>query len=165
MKSKTRQRGRMETKLPAAIPAGSMFPFWRRIGQEFSMRIQSWGVPPNMCHTLIHLHLCPRLFEPAEMAAAVYLPRQTMTFILDSMEKDGLAVRKPHPKDRRRKIIRLTPKGHKLAESVFRDLLKLENSAIKTIKGADARAFRVFMNRYADALSAENERDLQTRKE
>ncbi|NLE67587.1 MAG: winged helix-turn-helix transcriptional regulator [Lentisphaerae bacterium] len=142
-----------------------MFPFWRRIGQEFAIRIHKWGVPPNICHALFHLHLYPGHSEPAEVAAAVYMPRQTMTFTLDSMEKNGLAVRKPHPKDRRRKIIRLTPKGHKLAESVFRDLLKLENSAIKTIKGADARAFRVFMNRYADALSAENERDLRTRKE
>ena len=51
------------------------------------------------------------------MATANYFPRQTVTFILDTLEKNGLAVRKPHPNDRRRKRVQLTPKGKQLAGS------------------------------------------------
>ena len=165
MKTTTSRRGKTQKPSLAPMPAGSMFPILRRIGQAFALRIRKWGLPDNIGYVLAHTHMHRSKSEPSEIAAALFLPRQTMTFILDTMGNEGLAVRKPHPKDRRRVLIRLTRKGRKLSQSIFQDLFALEKAAIKSMKGVEASAFRSFLKRYADALSAENKRYFQTRKE
>ena len=138
------------------LPTGSMLPLWRRIHKEFILRSQKWGLPANICQVLIHLYLHPDSSAPAEMADANYYPRQTMTFILDSMEQAGLVLRKPHANDRRRKIVELTAKGRTLAHDIFQDLLQFEATAIQAIGGPDLTVIRL-LHRYAEALAAQND--------
>ena len=86
------------------VPATSMLPLWRRVHQELMIRGQKWGIPTNVAMVLVHLHLHPEDSKPAAVAAANYFPRQTITFLLDYLEREGLAVRQPHPNDRRRRL-------------------------------------------------------------
>ncbi|OPZ24206.1 MAG: HTH-type transcriptional regulator MhqR [Lentisphaerae bacterium ADurb.BinA184] len=139
-----------------ALLAASMLPLWRRIGHEFAAHMHRWDLPPNALHTLLHLHLHPGTSEPAELAEAVCLPRQTVTFILDTLERRRLATRRPHPSDRRRKTVAVTAKGHALAARMFADLLQFEATALKTVAVRDIRAVKTFLNQYADALAAQN---------
>ena len=60
--------------------------------------------------------------EPAQIADEVLIPRQTITSILDKLEKARLVVRTDHPTDRRRKVIRLTQTGFEKACDVWNDL-------------------------------------------
>ena len=147
---------------PEDLPASSILPLWRRIHQEFMFRSQLYHLPANACMVLVHLHLHPEDSEPAAMATANYFPRQTVTFILDTLEKNGLAVRKPHPNDRRRKLVQLTPKGKQLANRMFRDIVNFESEALKKIEDVDIHRLQSFLTRYADALAAQNDRDLKT---
>ena len=147
---------------PDQLPASSILPLWRRIHQEFMFRSQLYHLPANACMVLVHLHLHPEDSEPAAMAAANYFPRQTVTFILDTLEKKGLAVRKPHPKDRRRKLVQLTPKGKRLAETMFHGVVRFESAALRTIEDVDLPRLQSFLTRYADALAAQNDRDLKS---
>ena len=147
---------------PDQLPASSILPLWRRIHQEFMIRSQLYHLPANACMVLVHLHLHPEDSEPAAMAAANYFPRQTVTFILDTLEKKGLAVRKPHPNDRRRKRVRLTPKGRQLADRMFREIVRFESAALENIEDVDIPRLQAFLTRYADALAAQNDRDLKT---
>ena len=140
----------------AKLAERSMLPICRRIYLEFAIRGQKWDLPINVCITLMYLHLHPDIFEPAAMAQNVLFPRQTMTFILDTVEKQGLAVRKPHPNDRRRKIIQLTPKGRKLATAMIKDFLYFEGKALRAITGSEHNALKASLNRYADALASQN---------
>ena len=153
---------RRNCPLPAGLPATSILPLWRRIHQEFMLRSQLYGLPANVCMVLMHLHLHPEDSEPAAMAAANYFPRQTVTFILDTLEKKGLAARKPHPNDRRRKRVRLTPKGRQLADRMFREIVRFESAALAQIEDVDIHRLQAFLTRYADALAAQNDRDLKT---
>ena len=146
---------------PAGVPATSMLPLWRRVHQELMIRAQKWELPPNVCMVLLHLHLHPEDSEPAAMAAANQFPRQTVTFLLDTLEKKGLAVRKPHPNDRRRKRVQLTPKGQRLAESMFQDVVRFESAALRKIEDVDLPRLQSFLTRYADALAAQNDIDLK----
>ena len=147
---------------PAGVPATSMLPLWRRIHQELMFRAQKWNLPSNVAMVLVHLHLHPKDSEPATMAAANALPRQTITFILDALEKQGLAVRQSHPNDRRRKRVQLTPVGKKRAESMFQDMIAFESAALRSIEDVDLPRLQSFLTRYAEALAAQNDRDLKT---
>ena len=153
---------RMPCSPPKGLPAGSMLPLWRRIHQELMLRGQKWGLPTNVAMVLVHLHLHPEDSEPAAMAAANYFPRQTITFILDMLEREDLAARKPHPNDRRRKIVTLTPKGKAKAEEMLQGLIAFESAALRTIEDVDLPRLPSFLARYADALAAQNDIDLKT---
>ena len=144
------------------MPATSILPLWRRIHQEFMIRSQLYDLPANVCMVLMHLHLHPEDSEPAAMAAANQFPRQTVTFLLDTLEKKGLAVRKPHPNDRRRKLVRLTPQGKRLAETMFHGVVRFESAALRTIEDVDLPRLQSFLTRYADALAAQNDLDLKS---
>ena len=144
------------------VPATSMLPLWRRVHQELMIRGQKWGIPTNVAMVLVHLHLHPEDSEPAAVAAANYFPRQTITFILDLLEREGLAARQPHPNDRRRKLVQLTPKGKRLAETMFHGVVRFESAALRTIEDVDLPRLQSFLTRYADALAAQNDRDLKS---
>jgi len=143
------------------VPATSMLPLWRRIHQELMIRGQKWKIPTNAAMVLVHLHLHPEDSEPAALADANYFPRQTITFILDLLEREGLAIRQPHPNDRRRKLVVLTPKGKEKAEEMVRDMIAFESAALRTIEDVDLPRLQTFLARYADALAAQNDRDLK----
>ena len=144
------------------VPATSMLPLWRRVHQELMIRGQKWKLPINVSMVLVHLHLHPEDSEPAAIAAANYFPRQTITFILDVLEREGLAVRQPHPNDRRRKLVALTPQGKKRAEEMVKDMVRFESAALRTIEDVDLPRLQSFLTRYADALAAQNDRDLKS---
>ena len=144
------------------VPATSMLPLWRRVHQELMIRGQKWNIPTNVAMVLVHLHLHPEGSEPAAVAAANYFPRQTITFILDLLEREGLAVRRPHPNDRRRKLVVPTSKGKAKAEEMVRDMIAFESAALRTIEDVDLPRLHSFLTRYADALAAQNDRDLKT---
>ena len=146
-------------------PYNGMLPLWRRIYQEFMIRSQGWGLPSNTSMVLLHLHVHPDESEPAAMASATYFPRQTITFLLDLLERKGLAVRKPHPNDRRRKRVALTPRGRRKAEAMIQDMIRFESAALARIEDLDVNRLQNFLTRYADALAAQNDRDANPRKE
>ena len=146
---------------PAGVPASSMLPLWRRVHQELMIRGQKWKLPTNVAMVLVHLHLHPEDSEPAAMAAANYFPRQTITFILDVLEREGLAARQPHPNDRRRKLVALTPKGKNKAGEMVRDMIAFESAALRNIEDVDLPRLQSFLTRYADALAAQNDIDLK----
>ncbi|NCA82110.1 MAG: MarR family transcriptional regulator [Opitutae bacterium] len=151
---------RRDCRPPDQLPATSMLPLWRRVHQELMIRAQKWKLPSNVAMVLVHLHLHPEDSEPATMAAANDFPRQTITFILDALESQGLAARQPHPNDRRRKLVELTPEGKTKAEEMFQDMIAFESAALRTIEDVDMDRLRNFLARYADALAAQNDRDI-----
>jgi DNA-binding MarR family transcriptional regulator len=144
---------------PAGLPARSLLPLWRRIHQEFMARTPRWHLPSTVCLALVHLLRHPEDAEPAALAEAIHVPRQTMTFILDSLEKKDLAARQPHRSDRRRKVVELTAAGQELAEAMFQDLLQFEAAGVRAIEEADLAAIQRLLTRYVEALAARNAHD------
>ena len=144
---------------PSGLPPQSLLPFWRRIGREFAVRGQRGGLPNNVAMTLVHLHVHPEDAEPSRLAAALFQPRQTMTFLLDQLERRNLAGRIPRPQDRRRRTVRLTAAGRKMAARLFKDLVKFEAAALATLPRSGVSVLHAWLNRYADALAFLNTRD------
>ena len=135
----------------------SLLPFWRRIHQAMGQRLSRHGLPLSLAVALLSLHTRDDVAEPAQLADLLLLPRQTMTFVLDTLESKGLARRRPHPVDRRRKIIQLTPRGHQRAQAILDDLIAYETDAARlTFAPDDVGAFRLTVARLADVLEQLN---------
>ncbi|MDR0993216.1 MAG: hypothetical protein LBN38_01420 [Verrucomicrobiota bacterium] len=136
----------------------SLLSLLRRIQREYAMRIQRWGLPMHVAGTLLEIHLHPETAEPSHLADGdgAGVPRQTMTFILDSLERRALAKRMAHPVDRRRKIIRLTPKGSKLAQQIYEDILEFEAHGLEVVPSCEAPVMRERITRYIEALIEQN---------
>jgi DNA-binding MarR family transcriptional regulator len=135
-----------------------MLPLWLRLEREYHARVCRWELPLNTATVLLKLHLQPDLTEPAALADASCLPRQTMTYVLDWLEARRLASRAPHPRDRRRKLIRLSAKGRTLAAAIYRDLITLESRALRSLGDTAAPILQHLVARFTDAMAAENRR-------
>lgn len=142
--------------------AQTLLPLWRRIGMEFTRRGGRFGLPSNAAFTLLHLHVHPEDAEPSVLANSICLPRQTMTFVLDHLESEGMLRRMPHPSDRRRRILHVTPRGRTLAERMLKDIVQFESEGLRAIPARDLPLIQEHLGRYADALSRKNHRDLET---
>lgn len=136
--------------------ASEILPILRQIGQAFTLRIESAGLPANLSISLMQLYTYPECDEPASLAEVTCFPRQTMTAVLDMMEHRGLARRTPHPSDRRRKLIALTPKGRRTAASLIQNLHDFENEALAAMPRQDIDTFKRLIKCYADLLSQTN---------
>jgi DNA-binding MarR family transcriptional regulator len=100
-----------------------------------------WGFTFTNCLLIDYLNNHRDHAEAAEAADELAIPRQTMTALLDGLEKQGVVVRLPHPQDRRRKIIRLTPLGIEKIQTLQRETRVTELAAWKEMGDADMRNF------------------------
>jgi DNA-binding MarR family transcriptional regulator len=66
----------------------------------------------------------------------------TMTVLVDRLERSGVAERIPHPTDRRRLIVQLTPAGREIVERASRTL----GAAFRHIPPDQLRAVTVALN-------------------
>ncbi|NLB66004.1 MAG: winged helix-turn-helix transcriptional regulator [Lentisphaerae bacterium] len=140
----------------------TLLPLWQRIHQEFILHSQRWGLPPKVYMALVYLYTNPGEAEPAMIAQAIFAPRQTVTSVLNTLERQQLATREAHPHDLRRMQIRLTAKGQRLAHDILQNLIEFETAALQVLAQHKVPALLKDLNRYADALVAQNDRAAQT---
>lgn len=78
---------------------------------------------------LLHLGpLCQR-----ELGAKILKHESNMTTVIDNLERDGLVRREPDAGDRRRKQVRLTPRGRTLIRRVFRRHAEIVHSELSCL--------------------------------
>ncbi len=80
-------------------------------------------LPRTETEVLVLVWENPNDAEPARLAEMLRVSRQSMTGILDKLERDGFLKRTAHPTDRRRKILRLQSKGKALVCAFVRSIL------------------------------------------
>ena len=74
----------------------------------------------------------------SEIQAKVLLASGSMTAAVDRVESMGLVIRKMTPKDRRARLLELTPKGRRMIERAYREHAQHLEKAM-TVLNADER--------------------------
>jgi DNA-binding MarR family transcriptional regulator len=101
---------------PAPLEVGEVFGLLdrvaRRLRQIHEQTVRHTGLTPAQVTVLVAL--CPdHRVPPAELAVSCGCTRATMTGILDTLEKNGLITRSPHPEDRRSVLLSATARGRR----------------------------------------------------
>ncbi len=79
--------------------------------------------------------------EPAMLSDMLFIPRQTVTSLLDQLEKNGLIRLETHPADRRRTRLYLTAKGHDTITTILKELAVHEDAVIDEISREEMATF------------------------
>jgi DNA-binding MarR family transcriptional regulator len=86
------------------------------------------GFPQKPSHSAVFAQISPDGSRLSDLARGANMTPQAMGELIDELEELGYVVRRPHPTDRRAKLIVLTPKG--------RDCIA---AGITTIKGLEEK--------------------------
>ena len=129
-----------------------MSDLWRSYDQAYSDFAEWHGISTNAMSLIEELMTRPAGVEPAEAADHLGIARQTMTAVLDSLEKKGIIERSPHGRDRRRKIIRFTADGEEFAKRLIDKLYAWELQALTAITEKEQKYAYVITRSLSEAL-------------
>ena len=85
---------------------------------------------------------------------SMYSPQATQETLV-ALEADGLVERRADPRDRRRRLVYLTPRGAELLAEAHRRAIALEERMMSGLSEAEQCQFRAWLVRAAAALSQE----------
>jgi DNA-binding MarR family transcriptional regulator len=91
--------------------------------QDIPRIAATFGVNPGAMHALMHLD--PD--TPQSMSALADILKcdaSNVTWLIDRLEENGLAERRPHPTDRRIRTVAITPKGMQVRAAVEAQLFE-----------------------------------------
>ena len=83
-----------------------------------------------------------------------------ITYLIDTMEKEGLVQRAPHPSDRRTGLVELTEKGRELAQRLTPAMVEFMERMAKGFTDDETRTFLQLLDKFhRNALSSYLELD------
>jgi len=127
----------------------------REIELGFEHYIEAMNLTAHRFNILEALFHHPgHAMTPAELADAVHLTRAAMTGNLDALERDGYVRRTPHPSDRRKIRVELTPQGEALEARILPDHYRKSTRIAETMTPDERQLQLSFYRRVLAALKA-----------
>src|SRR3954453_18783201 len=90
----------------------------------------------------------------AELARNAFVTDQSAADMIGVLDDRGLILRHPDPADRRRRVVRLTAKGHELLDRVRADVDAVEEQMLAPLAAHEADDLRRFVTACRSALSS-----------
>ncbi|HEX6388481.1 MAG TPA: MarR family winged helix-turn-helix transcriptional regulator [Solirubrobacteraceae bacterium] len=88
-----------------------------RSRESFAIAMEEMGLRPQQFAAMVVIDANPGMAQQ-DLVEATNIDPSTMVAMLDALEQSGLAERRPHPTDRRKRALHLTAKGErKLADA------------------------------------------------
>lgn len=112
----------------------------RQFGLVAQRRLASLGVQPGQIPILLAAYEREDRTQ-AELARTIGVEQPTLANTLQRMERDDLIHREPDPNDRRKSLIRLTPRGRRLERSVRAELRAVNATATAGLRDDDIETF------------------------
>src|SRR5215208_2590935 len=127
--------------------AGQLFfRLWRASHERTATALQSIDMTPALFGVLNFLGARKGAIQQ-EIGAAMGIDPSTMVSLIDQLEKEGLAKRRPHPSDRRAREVSVTPKGRRLLERSRKMALEAQDEVLRGLTIAERRQLRKLLRR------------------
>jgi DNA-binding MarR family transcriptional regulator len=108
-----------------------------RLLAEFEVVFGQHGTSSLRFDVLDALQTLGRPARPVEIRALLHLPAQTVTGIVDALERDALVRRRPNPDDRRSILVELTPAAGALIGRLVPPLVELQAACMSGLSSAE----------------------------
>jgi DNA-binding MarR family transcriptional regulator len=126
-----------ETKV-AEFAGQLFFRLWRASHTRTAEELESVGLTPALFGLLNVLEARPGTNQQ-EIGAAMGIDPSTMVSLIDRLEAEGLAKRRPHPDDRRAREVAITPKGSRLLGRARRMAGDVQNEVLRGLTPTERR--------------------------
>lgn len=83
-----------------------------------------------------------------ELAGKLWCHVSNLTGVVDRLERQGLARREPHPRDRRTVLVRLTPTGLKLQAVLMREMVRFHEEQVRNLTLEEQRQLCALLRKY-----------------
>ena len=87
---------------------------------ELNGRFRRFGLTASTFNVMMILDAAPEPLSPHQLGERLLVTRGTVTGLLDTLQRQGLVRRVPHPTDRRMLLIELTRTGHTMLRETWR---------------------------------------------
>ncbi|WP_433876010.1 MarR family winged helix-turn-helix transcriptional regulator [Sinomonas atrocyanea] len=146
-----------EAEATVQMPAGTATRAIRHVLQVGDAARQSYarrlGVGRSDYLALAHIYY-EGPTQPRDLGARLAMGSGTLTPLLDRLEQHGYAARTPHPLDRRRLLIVLTPQGQAAMDAAFAEFDGIVTEALEAVglSGGLGR-FTSLLDQLSDAIA------------
>lgn len=129
----------------------------RRWRQALDARLSASGLSDATWAPLMHLHELGSDNDVSQsaLAAAVGLDGSSLVRLLDILVERGLIERRPHPEDRRVKLVHLTPAGRRTVATLRKQLQAIESELLADIGEQDAQTLLRAFERIEARIAAQ----------
>ena len=117
--------------LPAALDT-----YWQ-VRRELADDLQPVGLTTSQYLVLVHLAAARREMGMLELARAGRHDPATMTTLVDGLVRRSWVARRRSATDRRRVVVRLTPRGRRMHQLATRRLIVRWRRALRTFSGGE----------------------------
>lgn len=110
------------------------------------------GVNRNIYNILRFLRRHPDGVEPSVIAQSLSLLRQSISNTVFELEKKGLVVSRPHPTDRRRILISLSPEGAEVERKLSQEMRSLHAAVFEHFTNEEMKTYLELRNRIIQCM-------------
>ena len=96
------------------------------LGRQLDLALRPFGLTRGSHNVLQILGGATEPLTPTEVSTRLTVTSATVTGLLDTLERRGLARRRPHPDDRRSLLVEITNDGRQLLDRLVPDLIEHE---------------------------------------
>jgi MarR family transcriptional regulator for hemolysin len=128
---------------------------WRKV---LDVEFQSSGLTDATWRPLLHLHILGEDIRQKDLAASLGIEGPSLVRLMDSLIAKGLIERSEDTRDRRAKLLRLTPEGLKLVDHIRKTVTGLEVGVFSSFSDDELAQFADFVQRLESSVIDARER-------
>ena len=117
----------------------------RRWRQALDSEFRAAGLTDATWRPLLHLHILGEGVRQKDLAASVGIEGPSLVRLIDTLVTKGLIQRSEDGKDRRAKLLCLTPEGQLIVARIKEILEPLENEILSPFSDGDIASFGQFI--------------------
>lgn len=122
---------------------------WRKV---LDTEFQSSGLTDATWRPLLHLHILGENIRQKDLAASLGIEGPSLVRLIDSLITKNLIERSEDDRDRRAKLLRLTPEGLKLVDRIRKTVTGLEDGIFSSFNDYELAQFADFVQRLESAV-------------
>ncbi|MDD2500161.1 MAG: MarR family transcriptional regulator [Geobacter sp.] len=124
----------------------------RRWRKALDTEFQSSGLTDATWRPLLHLHLLGDGIRQKDLAASLGIEGPSLVRIMDSLITKGLIERSEDARDRRAKLLRLSPEGLALVDRIQKTVTSLEDGLFSAFSDDELVQFAGYVQRLESSV-------------